>query len=466
MKRIKVEKERVKLLNDKPVSEKGKYVLYWMQQSQRVDYNHALEYAALKANELELPLLVVFGLMDDYPEANLRHYHFMLEGLKDTASLLSKRRIKFILKKGNPPEVAQEFAIDAALVFCDMGYLRHQRIWRKQLSESAFCRVVQVESDAVVPVEIASAKAEFAARTIRRKIWLHASLFIVPLDKVELKHSSLDLNFKNALSLNNIDLLLASLKLDTSIGKVDQFFKGGPTEAKKRLTHFIVKKLALYVKNRNQPYTDDISHMSMYLHFGQISPVEILLEIQKNKSRNENADSYVEELLIRRELSINFVYYTFDYDRYSFLPEWAKNTLEKHKADERPHRYTLKQLEASKTHDPYWNAAMDEMRVTGFMHNYMRMYWGKKILEWSDTPEKAYKNLVFLNNKYFLDGRDPASYANIGWIFGLHDRPWGERAIYGTVRTMVASGLERKTNPKAYVEKVNLLKEKAQKKED
>ncbi|MBO9700331.1 MAG: deoxyribodipyrimidine photo-lyase [Sporocytophaga sp.] len=466
MKKIKVEKERVKLLNDKPISEKGKYVLYWMQQSQRVDYNHALEYAALKANELELPLLVVFGLMDDYPEANLRHYRFMLEGLRDTANLLSKRNINFILKKGTPPEIAKEFADDAAIVFCDMGYLRHQRLWRKQLSETVSCRVVQVESDTVVPVEIASTKAEYAARTIRRKIWLHADIFIVPLEEVKLKHSSLNLNFKNTLSLNSIDALMASLKLDASVGKVDQFFKGGPTEAKKRLAHFIAKKLALYVENRNQPYTDDISHMSMYLHFGQISPVEILLAIKKHKSGKENADSYIEELLVRRELSINFVYYTSDYDRYSFLPDWAKNTLEKHKADERPHRYTLKQLEASKTHDPYWNASMDEMKITGFMHNYMRMYWGKKILEWSDTPEKAYKNLIYLNNKYFLDGRDPASYANIGWIFGLHDRPWGERPIYGTVRTMVASGLERKTNPKAYIEKVNLLKEKVQKKED
>ncbi len=466
MNKIKVETERVKLLNDRPVSEKGKYVLYWMQQSQRADFNHALEYAALKANELELPLLVVFGLMDDYPDANLRHYHFMLEGLKDTANLLLNRKINFILKKGFPPEIAKEFAADAAIVFCDMGYLRHQRLWRKQVSEGVPCRVVQVESDAVVPVEIASTKAEFAARTIRRKIWLHANLFIVPLDQVKLKHSSLDLIFNGTLSLNDIEALLASLKLDTSVGKVNQFFKGGPTEAKKRLAYFISKKLALYVENRNHPYKDNISCMSMYLHFGQISPVEILLEIQKHTAGKENVDSYVEELLIRRELSINFVYYTPDYDSFSFLPEWAKTTLNKHKEDERPHRYSLKQLEMSKTHDLYWNAAMDEMKVTGFMHNYMRMYWGKKILEWSDTPEKAYKNLVYLNNKYFLDGRDPLSYANIGWIFGLHDRPWGERPIYGTVRTMVASGLERKTNPKAYVEKVNLLKEKALKKED
>jgi deoxyribodipyrimidine photo-lyase len=463
---INVEKERVRLLNDKPVSETGKYVLYWMQQSQRADYNHALEYAALKANQLELPLVVVFGLMDNYPEANVRHYYFMLEGLRDTQQLLAARGIKLIVKKGVPYEVAQALSEDAALVFCDRGYLRHQRIWRIKLADNVSCRVVQVESDVVVPVEVTSSKAEYAARTIRRKIWMHAPLFIVPSGTVVLNHSSLSLQFPDVISLENIDALVASLKLDVSVGKVDRFFKGGPTEARKRLRDFISNKLSYYVINRNHSYRDDISYMSMYLHFGQISPLEILLEIQKNITARESVEAYVEELLVRRELSINFVYYTPDYDQYSTLPEWARTTLAQHVLDKRPHRYTLKQLEASVTHDPYWNAAMDEMKVTGFMHNYMRMYWGKKILEWSATPEKAYNHLIYLNNKYFLDGRDPVSYANVGWIFGLHDRPWGERSIYGTVRTMVASGLERKTNPRAYVEKVALLKELAQKKED
>jgi len=202
--------------------------------------------------------------------------------------------------------------------------------------------------------------------------------------------------------------------------------------------------------------------MSLYLHFGQISPLELALRLTRLPSPlQEGRDAYLEELIVRRELAANFVHFTPDYDAFSSLPDWARRTLDAHSKDPRNPFYGPEQLEKAQTHDPYWNAAMVEMKVTGYMHNYMRMYWGKKILEWSSSPEVAYRTLLALNNRYFIDGRDPNSYANAGWIFGLHDRPWGGRSVYGTVRSMSAAGLERKCDIDAYVRKVERLAREA-----
>jgi deoxyribodipyrimidine photo-lyase len=198
--------------------------------------------------------------------------------------------------------------------------------------------------------------------------------------------------------------------------------------------------------------------MSKYLHFGQISPTWLALEARKHSAEaGDNVATFIEELLVRRELSMNFVHFRDDYDCYESLPAWARQTLTEHRADPRPYLYTRAQLEAAETHDPYWNAAMREMRHTGYMHNYMRMYWGKKILEWSVTPEEGFAAALAINNRYFLDGRDANSFANIAWVFGQHDRPWGERPIFGKVRYMNARGLERKCDIKAYVSKVERL---------
>jgi len=203
--------------------------------------------------------------------------------------------------------------------------------------------------------------------------------------------------------------------------------------------------------------------MSPYLHFGQISPLYLALQISTGpKSLREAQESYLEELIVRRELAMNFAHYTPRYDSFACLPQWARKSLIQHKNDFREALYTRKQLENAQTHDDYWNAAMREMKATGFMHNYMRMYWGKKILEWCRTPEYAFRTSLYLNNKYFLDGRDANSYAGVGWVFGLHDRAWFERPIFGKVRYMAATGLERKCDIKAYVQKVDHLESKAE----
>ena len=451
-----IQDARIQQLNDKEVKDK-RYVLYWMQSSQRTEYNHALEYAVQQANELEQRLLVCFGLMDDYPEANARHYTFMLEGLQEVETSLKERNIKFVVQQGSPDEVALRLGEDASLIVCDRGYLRNQRQWRENVANKADCLVTQVESDVVVPVELVSDKKEYAARTIRPKIQKHLDDFLVELNTTSIDKSSKSMSV-DGLDLSDIPALVDDLELDKSVESVSHLFKGGTSQAKAVLDDFIEDKFSSYESNRNQPQTSDVSHMSKYLHFGQISPVYIALQIQEAHTSQSNIDAYLEEVIIRRELPMNFVYYMPDtYDAYDNLPDWAQETLQEHKDDEREYVYSRQELEDAQTHDDYWNAAMREMRYTGYMHNYMRMYWGKKILEWSNTPKYAYKTTLYLNNKYFLDGRDPNSFANVAWVFGQHDRGWTERDVLGKVRYMSAGGLERKAKPDKYVEKVDNL---------
>jgi deoxyribodipyrimidine photo-lyase len=455
-----IQPSRVRQLNEvtsPAAASAGKYVLYWVQASQRESCNHALEHAIHLANQHKLPLLCCFGLMDNYPEANTRHYAFMLEGLADLHRLLEKRNIKFVLKHGQPPEVALHYAKHAAIVVTDMGYTRHQRAWRAKVAAEARCPVIQVESDAVIPVEVTSNKHEHAARTIRPKIHRQWETYLTPLPRGKVAVSSLDLDVKGDLDPTDPMKLLGKLKLDTSVAP-SVHFTGGQTAAQKQLAAFMEHKLSGYDEGRNEPVAAHSSHMSMYLHFGHISPLELALAAREAKAPTADRDAYLEELIVRRELSINFVYYDRNYDRYDCIPDWAKKTLAAHAKDKRPHLYTREQLEAAQTFDPYWNAAQLEMVRTGFMHNYMRMYWGKKILEWSKTPEEAFETTLYLNNKYFLCGRDPNGWANVAWVFGLHDRPWGpERPIFGLVRYMNAAGLERKFDIDAYVKKVALL---------
>ncbi len=451
---------RIQILNNKDI-QKGRYILYWMQQSQRAEYNHALEYAVQAANKLKLGVLVGFCLTDNYPEANLRHYTFMLEGLRETQDALSKQGIRMVVQYGAPAEVAESLGRAAALIVCDQGYLYHQKQWRTQVARSATCLVVQVESDVVVPLSVVSEKAEYAARTIRPKIHRNLDEYLIPFQSSRVKKDTLDLKIRG-LDLSDLDSLIHKLSLDRSVTPVSRFFKGGTSEAKIRFADFKHHRFHNYAANRNQPQTDDISHMSPYLHFGQISPVYLALQASTGpENLREVQESYLEELIVRRELAMNFVHYTPGYHKFACLPQWARTTLTQHKNDFREAVYTRKQLDDAQTHDEYWNAAMREMKATGFMHNYMRMYWGKKILEWCRTPEYAFRTALFLNNKYLLDGRDANSYAGVGWIFGLHDRAWFERPIFGKVRYMAASGLERKCDINAYVHKVDELEVKA-----
>ncbi|CAN5522761.1 deoxyribodipyrimidine photo-lyase [soil metagenome] len=446
---------RIAKLNNLPAAA-GDYVLYWMQQSQRAACNDALEYAVTRANEAQQPLLICFGLTDDYPEANLRHYTFMLEGLRDVGEALEQRGIGFSLQHGDPAEVALKLGRHASLIVCDRGYLRPQKAWRARVAAEAHCAVVQVECDVVVPVKVASTKREFAARTLRPKLTHLWPEYLRAVTPVLLRNRSLDL-VPRGLDWRKPDAIAAKLKLG-SVSAVTEHFRGGTEEAEKVFTHFCDDLLRNYKETRNQPQTDNVSQMSKYLHFGQISPVWLALEARKRTEGGaKNIESFVDELLVRRELSMNWVEFTDHYDRYESLPEWSRKTLAEHARDPRPYLYSHTQMENAETHDPYWNAAMNEMRYTSYMHNHMRMYWGKKILEWTPSPEQGHATALAINNKFFLDGRDANSFANIAWVFGQHDRPWFERPVFGKVRYMNAAGLERKCDIKGYVAKIDRL---------
>jgi deoxyribodipyrimidine photo-lyase len=448
-----IQKERIKPLNQKDIKKRA-YVLYWMQASQRTEYNHALEYSIIKANELKQPLLVFFGITDHFPEANERHYTFMLEGLREVKQSLQKRGVQMIVLHQSPELGAVQLAKRASLVVVDRGYLKIQKQWRRDAADRMDCPLIQVETDVIVPVEETSPKEEYAAATIRPKIHKKLNYFLVPLKQLDLIVDSLSLRF-DSFDIGDVDKAVSKLHVDRGVKKVGSF-KGGAKEALKHLEVFLEGKLDRFPELRNDPTFDYLSHMSPYLHFGQISPLYIALQVKKTKS--PGIEAFLEELIVRRELSMNFVFYNENYDSFEALPEWAKKTLRAHQKDKKPYLYTGEELEKAATHDPYWNAAQKEMMVKGKMHGYMRMYWGKKILEWSNTPEEAFRTALTLNNKYELDGRDPNGFAGVAWCFGKHDRPWGERPIFGNVRYMNDKGLKRKFDADKYLKQMESLK--------
>lgn len=443
-----IEASRIQPLNkNRPT--RGEFVLYWMQTSQRAEYNHALEYAVTQANDSKLPVIVYFGLTETFPEANERHYYFMLEGLRDVQKALANKGIGMVIEQCSPEIGAVQFAKRAYLVVCDRGYLKIQRKWREYVSKQVRCPLIQVESDVVVPVETASNKEEYSAATLRRKLQQVLPQHLVTMEAQLPSIDSTRLEFESY-DISDIPKALSKLVIDRTV-KPSPLYHGGTTEAKKNLTAFILKKLAKYAELRNDPNEDSLSDLSPYLHFGQISPLHAALEV--SRIGGDSSDAFLEELVIRRELSVNFVYYNPEYYSINGLPNWAKQTLAEHRYDPREYNYTKEELEQAHTHDPYWNAAQTEMVTTGKMHGYMRMYWGKKILEWTTTAQEAYEIALYLNNKYELDGRDPNGFAGVAWCFGKHDRPWGRRSIFGNVRYMNAGGLKRKFDAEKYAKR-------------
>jgi len=451
-----IQPERIRFLNHGHIKE-GKYVLYWMQAAQRAEYNHALEYAIRMANKLKKPVIVFFGITENWPGANQRHYYFMLEGLKDVRKELQAKGIQMVIRRQSPDLGAIELADQAALAIVDAGQLRIQKKWRNHVARQINCALHEVETNLVVPIEQASVKENFSAGTFRPRITRKLHYYLTPLKQQEPKLDSLGLKFA-AFSLDDIDKALSKLSIDRSVSKVDSFH-GGANEAKRRLNDFLRNKLDSFAELRNDPSADCVSNMSPYLHFGQISPLYVALKVSKTSSPGK--DAYLEELIVRRELSHNFVFYNDKYDTFASLPPWAIRTLNFHRRDKRQYLYWLEQFEKAETHDPCWNAAQKEMLLTGKMHGYMRMYWGKKILEWSKDPKTGFKIALYLNNKYELDGRDPNGFAGVAWCFGKHDRAWAERPVFGKIRYMNAEGLRRKFNLDAYLKKIQSL-EKSQ----
>lgn len=450
-----IQKERICDLNQKPVKDR-RFVLYWMQAAQRAHCNHALEHAIRLANERDKPVLAAFCLVDNFPEANLRHYTFMLQGLKETQIALAKKGIQLVILHGKPAATTGKLAKNADAIVTDDGYLRIQRQWRNSVAKAADCRVWEVITNVIVPVEEASDKENFSAGTLRPRIHRQLKKYLVPFKETKPKHSSLTLTIEG-LDISDTNSVLKKLSINRSVS-ASSFYIGGTSQAIAHLRHFIEHKLDDYADKRNDPMLDCQSHLSPYLHFGQVSPLHVALELLKTDAKKKNRDAFLEELIVRRELSHNFVHYNAKYDVYdAALPPWALRTLNLHARDKREQLYTPEQLENAQTYDAVWNASQMEMVITGKMHNYMRMYWGKKILEWTRHPREAFKIALYLNNKYELDGRDPNGFAGVAWCFGKHDRAWQERPVFGKTRYMNAAGLKRKFDTAAYIQKIEYL---------
>ncbi len=451
-----IAEERVSALNSKKLRQ-GEYCIYWMQSSHRADHNPALEYAILRANRSHLPLVVYSGIDETYPSANLRHYTFMLQGIFETARKLEERGLLVVLRKENPPAGVVELAAKAAFVVTDVGYLRIQREWYEYVAEHARCPVIAVEGNVVVPVKTASPKQEYSAATFRPRLSRLVPQFLDLPDHVEPLNPSERMEIPTLIREDPGDVI-GSLSTDRRVGPAP-FFTGGATHADARLQKFLVNGLDNYPDSRNDPARGVGSDLSPYLHYGQISPVHVAREVLA--TGHPSGPAYLEELVVRRELAVNYVFYNPDYDTIAGIPSWARRSLDLHRNDRREYLYTDGELESAATHDTAWNAAQRQMVCTGKMHGYMRMYWGKKIIEWSPDPETAFLRALYLNDRYELDGRDPNGYTGIAWCFGTHDRPWKERAIFGKVRYMNHEGLKRKFRMDDYGKLVDGLCNKA-----
>ncbi|MGC8733564.1 MAG: deoxyribodipyrimidine photo-lyase [bacterium] len=450
----KIFENRVLKLNKKEENSKGKYVLYCMEASQRQEFNHALEFSIYKANYYKKPVLVVFFLTDKYKFSNQRYYRFIIEGLIKLKKDLRNRDINFFIIKDDYVNGCIKLSKEACLVVLDKNYLKTQRLWRNKVANFVEVCVYEVESDVIFPVQFIFNKSIPYAFIFRNKIEKIFDYFLLEVKHLEpiIKNNDLDVYLDNVIDFNEVQEYLNILNIDKSVSTVEKYYQGGSDIANKLLKEFIERKLPFYKDNRSNPTLDYTSNLSPYLHFGQISPLKIVIEILKYYNKeDENVKSFFNEIIVWRELARNYVYYNPLYNQYEGIPLWARKTLEDHLSDKREYIYTLEELEQGKTHDEYWNAACKELLITGKMHNYMRMYWAKKIIEWTEHPKQAFDIACYLNDKYLLDGRDPNGYAGISWCFGNFDRPFIERKIFGKIRYMSSKYLAQKFDVNQYL---------------
>ncbi|HEV7643214.1 MAG TPA: deoxyribodipyrimidine photo-lyase [Pyrinomonadaceae bacterium] len=450
--------ERIGLLNDRSENKNGKYVLYWMQMYKRATHNHALNFAVELANDLKLPLVVYEGLKYYYPWANDRIHTFILEGVEEKRAEFAARGIRYIFylqkDKASLKNTVAQLARDAAAIVTDdfpcFIVPHHNQV----VAERAEIPVYAVDSNGIIPMSKFE-KEEYAAYTIRpkiRKLWPEYSKPFedarVKIDSLKLKIDCPDIKVTD----KNIAELVAACDIDHSV-KPSPLYRGGSGNARARLKLFLKEIFPDYDETRNEASVDGSSRLSMYLHFGFISVYEIVEAVNKLKhAPKESKKAFLEELVVRRELSFNFTRHNAKYDSLECLPAWVQQTMREHVDDKREFIYSLEELENCQTHDEIWNAAQRELVETGGMHNYVRMLWGKNVIAWTKSYEEAFAILEHLNNKYALDGRDPNSYAGILWCFGKHDRPWFERPVFGKIRYMNSNGTARKIDAPKYIQ--------------
>jgi deoxyribodipyrimidine photo-lyase len=433
----------------------GKCVVYWMQRAQRALDNPALEIAVQAANLLNKPCVVFLAPVPFYPHANLRHYRFLNQGIPAIADGLKKRGIGFVLRR-YPDHRLLKFCdeVRPALVVGDENPMREPEHWREVVTGLLRVPFWTVDADVIVPSKLLM-KEQYGAYTARPVIRRLLPEFLRPVENTRAKVEwSPPTRLKSLMSDADIT---EGWEMDRSVATVNNI-RGGTDQALKRLKSFIRNELTNYSVDRNKPEHDGTSRLSAYLHFGHIGPHTVALAVQKAEAPQAAKEAFLEQVIVRRELAINFVRFNPDYDNFESGTPWAHQSLAEHAADSRK-IYSERQLEDAQTHDPLWNASQMQMVKTGFMHNYMRMYWAKKILEWSKTPARAFQMAVYLNDKYELDGRDPNGYAGIAWaIMGKHDRPWFERPIFGKIRYMSFNSTSKKFDSKRYIQQMEELK--------
>ena len=434
-------------------------VIYWMSRDQRAEDNWALLFAQELAQKRGSALAVVFCLVSEFMGAASRHYHFMLQGLREVEANLSELNIPFFLLIGEQcKEIPNFLALqNAGALVSDFSPLRQSREWKNEVSRKVSgdwkIPFYEVDSHNIVPCWLASPKAEWAAYTFRPRINRLLGEFLVEFPRLQ-KHPYLWKNEpENDWAAAEKTVKSDALpKVSAKVSAMDRI-KPGEAAASGQLRDFVERRLSDYDLRRNDPNADGQSHLSPYLHFGQISSQRIALQVLAGMA---DASAFLEELIVRRELSDNFCYYNSNYDSVAGFPNWARETLNKHAGDRREYLYTLEELESARTHDDLWNAAQLEMVCRGRMHGYLRMYWAKKILEWTQSPREALRFAIYLNDRYELDGRDPNGYVGIAWsIGGVHDRAWRERAIFGKVRYMSNAGMKKKFDVRRYINSIN-----------
>lgn len=425
-------------------------VVYWMGRDQRTDDNWALLHTIQLAKESGSQAEVIFCLVPGFLGAGLRQYGFMIRGLEKVAFRLRSLGIRFSLLKGDPVTAIPQYLEEhkACSLVMDFDPLRMRQQWKERIAGKINIPFAEVDAHNIVPCRVASSKQAFGAYTLRPSLNGLLSGFLV--EYPALVHAGNPIADDPTFQA---DAVLHDLKPDPGVPEQDEL-KPGEDEAWKHLVRFIEEQLGRYDTEKNDPNLGTTSRLSAYLHFGQLSAQRVALEIIKRVPASPSTAGFLEELIVRRELADNYCFYNPSYDSFEGFPDWSKKTLNQHREDERSYVYSRDQFEEAATHDRLWNAAQSEMLKTGYMHGYMRMYWAKKILEWTVSPEEALETAIYLNDRYQLDGRDPNGYAGCAWsIGGVHDRAWSDRLVYGKIRYMNDKGAARKFDVNKYISK-------------
>lgn len=421
-----------------------------MSRDQRSQDNWALLFAQELALQNRKPLAVVFNLVPEFLGATLRQYGFMLRGLEELEKRFGKFNIPFFLTFGDPEKEIPKFLElhSAGALVSDFSPLRIACEWKQKVAEKIKIPFYEVDAHNIVPCWIASPKSEYGAYTFRPKIRRLLPEFLENFPMLRKQRFAWPKKLRRIFWKDVWD----KIHFVQNVPEIN-WLNPGETSAKNTLKRFMDQKLDLYEAEKNDPTACASSDLSPYLHFGQISAARVALDIEKHKGNLKSKAAFLEELIVRKELADNFCFYQPSYDSFQAFPGWAQKTLRKHQKDKRPVVYSLMKLELAKTHDELWNACQRQLLAFGKMHGYMRMYWAKKILEWTKSPEEALEFAIFLNDRYELDGRDPNGYAGIAWsIGGVHDRPWFERPVFGQVRYMSFGGCKGKFDVSRYVE--------------